>query len=114
MTCRQARWIELIPSGQNRPQDARVFVGHGDQRLVVANPLLELPDPAGEPVVSSRRGDDGGTSALNQQGSQIVITLPRDAAEPRLPSAACLFGNKPEPCGKLATVLGLSRIANGR
>jgi hypothetical protein len=52
-------WIELLALREDRPQDTRVLVGHGDECLLVANAGLQLDDPARESVVVSGRGGDG-------------------------------------------------------
>jgi hypothetical protein len=72
-------WVKTFALGEHRPEDARVLVGDGNEGPVVAHARVQLNDPAGEPVITSGRGEDGGARALEQLAPWLVVSELRES-----------------------------------
>ena len=81
--------------GEQRPDDAGVLGGDGDDGAVVATALAQCHGPAGEAIGFMRGGLQYGAGAEHEQGSQIGVAAFGDAAESGLAAGGMLPGTRP-------------------
>src|SRR5260370_24881790 len=91
--------------GEQRPGDARVLVGDGNERSVVAAARLQLEDPARHAVLVSRGTMQHGAGALHQQVSEVGIATLADMPQAGLAAGGVLSPHDPAPGGALPAVL---------
>lgn len=66
--------------GEQRPGDAGVLVGDGDERAVVASPLPLRQRPAGDAIGTALGAVQHRARALEEQRPEVGIALSRDMA----------------------------------
>src|SRR5579863_2555486 len=91
---------------ENAPGDTGKLVGECDRQHVVMQPLLGRLDPSLEPIAPP-----GGLHLhkhdpcrLHEQNPQVAIATPGYLAEDGAVPSRDLFGNEPQPGGKVATL----------
>jgi tetratricopeptide (TPR) repeat protein len=93
------------PTGQDAPGDAGEFVGKGYRQHVVTQPLAGRLDPGLEPVaLPDLRLDQHNPRRLHEQNPQVTIATSGYLAEDGTVTGRDLFGNEPQPGGKVATL----------
>lgn len=104
-------------AGEQYPEQTGMFVGDGDQGLVVADALVGGDHPGGEAVSSLGAGAQGGLQgracALDQQAAQVVVAAAADATQTRLAAGGVLPRGEAQPGGELAPAAELGRIGDG-
>src|SRR6185437_2506590 len=110
--------IVVLTLGENCPDHARMLVGHGRERLVIAGPLCQRDYP----VLESRAflgyfrlgRSQCGARALGQETSQVSVSTFGDRPQPIFTSRAHLLRHQPQPGGQLPAVLEVLRSSHRR
>ena len=105
--------IYLTPT-QERPDDARIFIGHRHCGPIPTSPLKQAPHPLA-PAIRFRLGPaERGPGSMDQEGAQVPITPFTNAQQAGLPPGGILVGHQPQPGRKLTAIFKHTDITDGR
>ena len=104
--------VEASASGEHGPQDAGVFVGHGDYCLLPARALAQAKRPLRELVLPLMRRHHGRLRPLDEQGAQVLVPALGDVPEAGLAAAGVLLRHQPQPGAELPGVGELPEVAH--
>jgi hypothetical protein len=98
---------------QQRPSDARRFVGERHNRSIETAPSDKCFQPGRSMVVMLGQSADDGACTVDQLAPEIVVGASADAAEPWLAASRILSRHQPDPCCHLATRAKLLAVVDG-
>jgi hypothetical protein len=99
-----------LPTDQNRPNHSCDFVGHGDDGAVPGRPSLKPVQPATELVVLSVYPGENHTASINQESTQVGITILADLKKLRFAACSMLPRKQPQPRRQIAALAKRSTV----